>query len=599
MKFISNAKKILDLLSNTDRRNGVYILFLVTGMAILETIGVASVMPFLAVLGNPSIIDDSSALTTLYIKSIIFGINNHEQFLIFLGLISFLLILLSVAYRIFALYEMNNFIENCRHNIGSRIFTHHLKHDYEYFIKTHSAEITKSVVSTVSIMITYVLRPFVNMVANIFVLIAILFFLIIINPYIALLSFTTLGLIYLIIYKLSKRLLTHLGNAVSQSDKGRFISISHALGGAKLLKLFHLERYYLNLFRKHSAIFSQVQAKHQTITIIPNFLMEGILFGGIIALTIFLIINGGGLGGPSLGSALPLLGLYAFAAYRLKPCVQHIYSGISGMHYGKSSVDSLYETISSGQPKTIESDCLSESFTFETLIELKNVSYKYPASDTFGLNKINLKIKPGDLIGIIGSSGAGKTTLVDIIIGLLDPTSGSVLHDFNEIKPNKKKPFQKLFGYVPQDVYLSDDTIAQNIAIGVEPNEIDYKKLIEVSKTAQLHTFIDKDLHLKYDTIVGEKGVSLSGGQIQRIGIARALYKDPSIIVFDEATSALDISTEEKITKTILDISKNKTIILIAHRLSTVEHCNKIVVLDEGRIKTEDSYENLKMRNLI
>jgi ATP-binding cassette, subfamily B, bacterial PglK len=299
------------------------------------------------------------------------------------------------------------------------------------------------------------------------------------------------------------------------------------------------------------------------------------------------MISKGGLEQGAIGEILPMIGLYAFAAYRIKPAIHGIYSGFSSLKFGKPSVDKIHNDIKKhgdvilhkeNIPKLDNNKCLS----------LQNLNYAYPGSDKHALFDININIPFGTSVGIIGGTGAGKTTLVDIILGLLSPIEGSIKISGKKLYSDNIKSWQKSLGYVPQDIYLNDATISENIALGIPLNEIDNVQVHECAKIAQIHNFIDKELPMKYNTKVGERGVRLSGGQRQRIGIARALYRNPKVLVFDEATSALDAETERAVIKAINLLNQCKTMIFITHRLSTVKDCDQIINLEDGKVVHKD-----------
>lgn len=327
-------------------------------------------------------------------------------------------------------------------------------------------------------------------------------------------------------------------------------------------------------------------------------------------LTVVMLWKSGGTAGNGLGELLPLLGLYAFSAYRAQPALTAIYQGITGLRYGTASVDNLFHELNSNNPQkqlfmgkdkleVIEfgdiilkhypkSSGLSDSPRIKpcSVIKLEGINYKFPNAEKFVINNINLKIQVGSCVGIIGGSGAGKTTLLDIILGLLKPTNGFIVVDDIRIDAKNYSNWQKCLGYVPQEMFLTDASIGENIAFGVPINKIDHNQVIKCAKMAQIHDFIKSDLNEGYDTKVGERGVRLSGGQRQRISIARALYNNPDVLIFDEATSALDPITEKSVIQTISSLSGTKTVIIVAHKLTAVKYCDSIVLLDRGRIET-------------
>ena len=294
-------------------------------------------------------------------------------------------------------------------------------------------------------------------------------------------------------------------------------------------------------------------------------------------------------------NALPIISLYAFAGYRLMPSVQQVYTSITQLRYGGPALDNLYNDIKSLKPLNLENN--NKDLSFNKSIKLKDVYYNYPNASRTALKDINIDIFANTKVGLVGATGSGKTTTIDIILGLLNPDKGTLEVDGQIIEKSNLRSWQKLIGYVPQHIYLADDTIESNIALGVESKDINQDILENVSKIANLHDFIIKELPKKYKTVIGERGVRLSGGQRQRIGIARALYHNPKILIFDEATSALDNLTEKIVMQSINKISKDITIVLIAHRLSTVKTCDTIFYLENGVIKNKGTFEELIEKN--
>ena len=290
-------------------------------------------------------------------------------------------------------------------------------------------------------------------------------------------------------------------------------------------------------------------------------------------------------------NALPIISLYAFAGTRLMPSFKMIYTAISNQQFSNAGLDLLFKEISNIKEKVVKE--INNPLKFSKQITLKNICFKYPNSQLEALNNINLNIPLGSRIGLVGSTGSGKTTLVDVVLGLLEIEKGILSIDGIELNNNNLRSWQKSIGYVPQYIYLSDDTLASNIAFGIDPSNINEDAIEKSSKIANLHDFVINELPNKYQTLIGERGVRLSGGQRQRIGIARALYHNPQVLILDEATSALDNLTEKGVMDGINNLSKNITIIIIAHRLSTVKNCDKIYVLEKGEIKNIGSYEDL------
>jgi len=594
---MATLKKAISILTPTERKQGLLVLMMVIGMALLEIGGIVSVMPFLAVLGNLEMIQTNSYLSILYTESQVFGINSPDEFLILLGVGSFILINFSAVYRTFTHYYINRFIEMRRHTISSRLLETYLRQPYAFFLGRHSGDMSKIILSEVDQLVGNFFRPIFNMIAYSFVLIAITILLVMVNPLVSLFAAGIMGVLYIFVFLSLKQRLTRLGLDRSRANKERFLAANEVFGGIKEIKLLGCEDSYLSRFQKPSKQFANSIATNVTLNQIPRFMIEAFAFGGIIFIVLFLIINSGGLSSDPLGQVLPIIGLYAFSAYRIQPALQNMFSGFSSLRFGKAAIESLYIDLHLNDAIKRLPQNKKDVIKAKKNIVLQNLTYTYPNTKKPALKDLNLEIPVGSALGLVGTTGSGKTTLVDVILGLLRPTNGSIVVDNSPISDNQLSSWQKFLGYVPQEIFLTDTSISENIALGVPKEKINQKQVENCARMAHLHHFIEKDLPAKYETLVGERGVRLSGGQRQRIGIARALYFNPGLLVFDEATSALDTLTEQAVMDAIDTLAHEKTIILIAHRLATVRKCDQIVLLDRGTINAKGSYKELLRSN--
>jgi len=318
----------------------------------------------------------------------------------------------------------------------------------------------------------------------------------------------------------------------------------------------------------------------------PRFALEAIIFGGMILVALYLMSQSG-----MVANALPILALYAFAGYRLMPALQQIYNNIIRIRFTIPALDSVYNDLKSLKPYSPSQ--IQDALPLNHNITLKNISYNYPRASRTALSNINFSIQARSTVGLVGATGSGKTTTVDIILGLLEPQKGTLEVDGKVIDKHNIKAWQHSIGYVPQQIFLSDDTVAANIAFGIDTKDINHEAVEYASKIANLHEFVVNELPSKYQTTIGERGVRISGGQRQRIGIARALYHKPQILILDEATSALDNLTERTVLEAVHKLRKNITIIMIAHRLSTVKNCDNILLLEKGEVKEQGKFDRL------
>ena len=350
------------------------------------------------------------------------------------------------------------------------------------------------------------------------------------------------------------------------------------------------EKTFVERFSIPSLIIARNLSLKEFISFMPRFLLEALVFGGMILVILYLMVKSG-----SFVSSVPTIALYAFAGYRLMPALQKIYSSTTTLRFAGPAVDNMYEDFKKLKPLDLNQE--KNILKFTENITLKNIHYNYPNASRKVLKNINLNIPVNSTVGIIGPTGCGKTTAVDVILGLLEAQEGTLEVDNQIIDKKNVRSWQRSIGYVPQHIYLADDTIAANIAFGADSENIQQINVEQASKIACVHDFVTNELPLKYQTSVGERGVRLSGGQRQRIGIARALYHNPKILILDEATSALDIDTEKAVIDAINKINKEITIILITHRLNTLKNCDIIYKLNKGEIIDQGTFNKLISSN--
>jgi len=582
-------QKVLALLTTKEKRRGGLVLVMVTMMAVLETAGVASIMPFLAVLGNPEVVNTNPILNVLYEG---LGFESVDAFIMALGAAAFGLILFSALFRSLTHYAMNRFIEMRRHSIGKRLLETYLRQPYAFFLDRHSGDMAKNILSEVDQLVQQVFRPGMNMLAYSVVILALVILLVTVDPWLALGVAVVIGGMYTLIFGAVRGVLGRVGRDRALANQERFTAASEALGGIKDIKLLGREHAYLSRFDGPSSRQARHQSTNQTLSQVPKFMIEAVGFGGVIALILILLATHGGSTNNALGDILPILGLYVFAGYRMLPAAQNIYSGLAKLRFGAAAVDAAYNDL---KQRTALAELYKQApkrLEPKQAIILQNIHYTYPNAQRPALHGINLEIPVGSSVGIIGTSGAGKTTLVDVLLGLLRPTEGAIVVDGQPITDDNLRTWQQALGYVPQDIFLTDSTVAENIALGVPTEQIDHEQVERCARMAQVHDFIVSDMPQGYSTVVGERGVRLSGGQRQRIGIARALYHDPSVLVFDEATSALDNETERAVMEAIDALAGTKTLILIAHRLSTVRNCQRVVRLEQGQARESSGVDS-------
>jgi ATP-binding cassette, subfamily B, bacterial PglK len=579
-------KKLFFLLSLHERKRAILLLIMIVIMALLDVAGIASILPFIAVLTNPDLIETNIFLNTMYQTSIRFGVKTNQEFLFFLGVLVFLTLIISLTFRALTTYVQLRFVFMCEYKIGKRLVEGYLHQPYSWFLSRHSADFGKIILSEVSQVIGNGINPLMELIAKSILIVTITTLLFSIDPKLALIVGLSLSSVYLLIFYFVRNFLNRSGKKRLKSNQLRFTAVSEAFSAVKEIKVGGLEKAYIQSFSNSSQNFVRTLASSQVVAQLPRFILEAIAFGGILLIVLYKMTQTG-----NFNNYLPIISLYAYAGYRLMPALQQIYSSLTQLTFVGPSIDKLNNDIKSLKPLNLNHD--EDVLTFNKEINLHYVHYNYPNTSRTALKDINLTIPLKSTVGLVGSTGCGKTTTVDIILGLLEPQKGTLEVDGKVITKQNTRAWQRSLGYVPQHIFLSDDTIMANIAFGVEPKEINQEMIKKVSKIANLHQFVIDELPKQYQTIIGERGVRLSGGQRQRIGIARALYHNPKVLILDEATSALDNQTEQAVMEAINNLNKKITIIIIAHRLNTVKNCDIIYKLDKGQLISQGTYNEI------
>ena len=581
-------KMVSDLLSERERKRALLLLGLIIVMAFLDMMGVASIMPFMAVLAKPELVELNPILSQFYA---LLGLSNKNEFLFILGVAVFVMLILSIGFKAFTMWMLLRFSRLLEYSIAKRFVDLYLRQSYDWYLNRHSADLGKTVLNEVGQVVGGAIMPLMELIAQGCVATALILLLLVVDPILACIGGLGMGLLYGLIYAFIRRRLTHYGEQRRVSNQQRFQILSEVFGGIKDVKVAGLEKLYLNRFEGPAYRFAIAQGQAQTASQLPRYAMEVIAFGGILGVTLFLMHTTG-----SLQNSLPVLALYALAGYRLMPSMQALFVNFAALRFGASTLMHLHGELLALE-KTPARTTSSRAVSLKGCVSLENISYQYPAASAPTLRSLNLRIDAKTTVGLVGTTGSGKTTTVDVILGLLKPQAGQLKIDDTVIEDENRISWQASIGYVPQHIFLSDDTVAANIAFGLPPEQIDWVAVERAAKIANLHDFVVGSLPHGYATSVGERGVRLSGGQRQRIGIARALYRQPQLLILDEATSALDNVTELAVMEAVHNLGSQITIILIAHRLSTVKECDRIYMLDHGRVLAAGTYNELLNNN--
>jgi ATP-binding cassette, subfamily B, bacterial PglK len=592
------VRKVIDLLEPEQRWRAVIVLAAMLATALLQSAGVVSVMPFIGLVADPQIVHRNPWMAWGYAQA---GVENTRQFLIILGFLALLLLAVTNAFAAFSRWLSLRFVWDTHDRLSQRLLHKYLSESYSFYLDRNTATLSKSLLGEVRAVVDNILLPWMDVLAKAATVGVFVLLLVMVDPVLAVLSAGTLSGIYAVIYLATRNRQRELGLRREKAFGDRFQITGEAFGGIKDVKVLGSESYFLSRFREASRRYSQTTTAHSIASELPRFALETVAFGGIIGTIIYLLETR-----ETLVHVLPVLALYALAGFRLIPALQSIFGSLTIIRFYFPSVATLHADlyrVPSGEPPFTTppvgaSGACPITLAFEREIRVERLSFHYPNTTRAALEDISLVIPIRHSVGLVGTTGSGKTTLADLLLGLFTPTSGQILIDGVPLTEANLRAWKRHIGYVPQSMFLSDNSIAQNIAFGVPRDHIDRAAVERAARAAHLHDFIER-LPLGYETAVGERGVRLSGGERQRVAIARALYRDPTVLVMDEATSALDGATEDTVMQAIRGLSGQKTIILVAHRLTTVRDCDVIFLFEGGRLAAQGTFSALANGNQI
>ena len=570
--MITDLRKVWAVFIPSERRRSIWMLILVILMAMAETAGVLSIMPFLSTLGRPEVIHENPVLNAAYER---FNFQEPREFVLALGLASIALVLASSAFKTVTQHLLNRFVHLLRHSISSRLLSRYLHQPYEFFLTRNPSALTKNVLSEVDQLMFQLIQPLSQLVAQGCVVLAMAVLIFVYDPLTATCIIVVLSLLYGVIYGLVRKRLGTIGQEREAANGQRYQACSEALSGIKDVKITHSADAYQQHFNRASRLLSRHMATSDTLSQSPLYLVEATGYSMLIIIAIILLLRSN-----DVAHVLPAIGLYGFAAYRMLPAAQIMYRGFAKLRFSSAALQAIHRDLILPEEQTPEDD---KPLAPLKTICLRDISYAYPsAPDKPILEHFDLSIPVGTSIGIVGRTGAGKSTVMDMLLGLLQPQSGTLNVDDIRIDASNLAAWQRAIGYVPQHIYLADASVKQNIAFGVAAQAIDMKAVERAARAAQIHDFVVDELDQGYDTPIGDRGMRLSGGQRQRVGIARALYRDPPLLLMDEATSALDPQTEEALNDAIRKLTGRKTIVVIAHKDASLKYCNQVVSIQSG-----------------
>ena len=592
--MIEMYRKLFSLLDRRERKQFYIVCAMILVMGLFDMAGVAVILPFLRVVTDPSIIESSTRLSGIYDW---LAPSSMQNFLIFLGAIVLVVLLISLLVKVATMYAVARFSQMRKYHLSSRLLEGYLRQPYVWFLERHSSQLTKTVMQEVDRVVGSAMVPAMRIIAQMTTVSFMLLLLLLIEPKVAISVGLVLAGLYMVIFGTVRKTLSRVGETLVEVNSQRFRVISEVIGGVKEVKLAGIERDYMKRFRKPTLTHAKTLMIEQLAVEMPRYLLEALLFGGMVILVLALLIANNG----NISEIIPVLGLFAVAGLRMLPAVQLVYHSLSAMRVGRAVLDVIHRDLHllgrTGSDLPEEGGRVPLKLTDKLVLD--DVKYAYPNMERAAIDGMNMTIAANTTVGIVGGTGAGKTTTVDVMLGLLRPDSGQMTADGVAITAENIRAWQDNVGYVPQQIFLTDDTVAANIAFGVPEAKRDQAKVERAAKIASLHDFVMSELPDGYSTWVGERGVRLSGGQRQRIGIARALYHDPDILILDEATRALDNITERAVMDAVSNLGHAKTIIMIAHRLTTVQQCDTIFLLENGRVSASGRYDELVEKNTV
>jgi ATP-binding cassette, subfamily B, bacterial PglK len=576
-------KKLFFLMEYRRRYQLLLLLILMIIASILEVISIGAVVPFLGVLIDPSSIFELPAAQP-FIQ--ILGVEQPSQLILPIVILFGVAVLVSGVMRLLLLWASIRFSFAIGVDFSVGIFNQVINQPYIVHTKQNSSNIISSISIKIDQVVQGVVLPILNIISSFIIVIAVVFILIAINPTTALISISFFSMLYILIYLNVRKKISVNSLNISRESNNLIKILQETLGGIRDIIIDGNQKFYLNIYRNTDLCFRKSQGNNNFIGQSPRYIMEtfGIIL--IILLAYMLSVNGE----KSLTSGIPVLGALALGAQRLLPVMQLFYNSWTNIKGTYSIFSEVLDLLSINNSMT--TSVSGGNLAFKKNIKLKGVSFDYQKKSPLAINTINIDIKKGSCVGIIGKTGSGKSTLIDIIMGLLEPLNGTLEVDGSVITNSNRRAWQSRIAHVPQNIYLSDNTLEENIAFGIPVEEIDSSLVKLAAISANIDCVVNK-WPLKYKTIIGERGIRLSGGQRQRIGIARALYKQADVLFLDEATSSLDSETESNIMEFIEQLDKDMTIIIIAHRITTLKNCSSILELNnEGEIY-EKSYNDI------
>jgi len=586
--MINQLKQCLALLDRRQRGGLIGLAALMLTGAVLEAVGVGMIFPLILLIGDPGKVATMPIVEAVG-EAVASG-DSRMFLLIFSGTL-FAFFVFKNAFVVFYTYVESRFLCGNEAALALRLAGAYFNNPYTFHLTHNSAQLIRNVKDCVSVIISAVIKGYLTLLTEALVMACIGAVIISLEPVSASIAIASLAVIMVLFYVNFRRRYTEWGQRTNRLRGEELQWLQQGLRGVKEITVLGTQSYFERAFARARREAAAIEVIVQTMGVLPRVVIETLMVGLIVGM-IFATV----LAGRDLTETLALLGLFAAAAFRVMPSANRALLAVNGIKWGQKHLDEVYEDLmtfrhwsESRAPKS------SAKLPFNKSLRVEDVSYVYPVSERNVLDAVSFEIRRGEATGLVGASGAGKTTLADLILGLLSPTEGRITVDGADIA-DVSDAWRRNLGYVPQSIFVMDDTLKRNVALGQDDGAIDDERMRLAIRLAQLDDVV-AELPAGLDSILGENGIRLSGGQRQRVGIARALYNDPELLVLDEATSSLDTETEHEISKAIEFLSGKKTLIIIAHRLSTVRSCKRILFMKEGKLVDHGTFDELRDRN--
>ncbi|WP_018983111.1 ABC transporter ATP-binding protein [Salinimonas chungwhensis] len=591
--MLDHLKSLFSLLNKKQKRR-IYILqvlFLISAVAQIATIG--SVAPFIALISTPEIIETSDTFKLMYELS---PAESYYQFLIFYSAMVCVVIFLGNLISAAVLWYSFRVTINTGAELQRQLFKQYMANQFIYFMRNSGSFMIAKINGQIPRIIYMVLQPLMQLISQFFIVTLIIITLFLVDPVLSLITAAIVAIMYGVIFFTVRKKTMEAGEITTMVNEKKLAILQESIKGIRDVKLLHVEKWYEEQLDETTRAGLSANSYVALAGDLPRFIVETVIFLAIIGLALYLLVSEG-----STSNVVQTLSFYAMAGYKILPAAQQMYKSITALRTHTKVVDRVRDEFIASEKTAIYDDHATAStkgkrLPFNDKFIMRNLTYTYPGESVPAIKNLDMTINANTLVAFVGESGAGKSTVANLVCGLITKDSGELLIDNVPLEQSNVRPWQRNIGYIPQSVFLINDSITKNITFGIPDDEIDLEEVKIAAKKANIDGFI-QTLENGYETVVGENGDLLSGGQKQRLAIARALYKNPSVLIMDEATSALDNITERNILAEIQKLSQSMTVIMIAHRLSTVEKCDNIFIFGEGKVSEQGTYEELLVKS--